>query len=151
MAHQQPLFIAGVIACLDEFTAGFIKDSAALFNEQGNTQIGCWHYWEREATIIIGGFLHAVIPGKLEPNHTMLDLFRMNSLPTEVNHFDITAWKKLPRGIYLEFECRNLLLQKLSSKKVLRTPTGVFKIKKRLRKQLSKKEYEDKFAQMDAS
>ena len=145
------MFITGIIACLDEFTAGFIKEAAALFNEQGNTQIGCWHYWEKEATIIIGGFLHAVIPDKMDPNHTMLDLFRMNNLPTDANHFDITAWKKQPRGIYLEFECRNILLQKLSAKKVLRTPTGIFKIKKRLRKQLSKKEFEDRFAQMESA
>ena len=145
------MFFAGIIACLDEFTAKFIKDAATQFNEQANTQIGCWHYWEKEATIIIGGFLHAVIPEKMDPNHTMLDLFKMNNLPTEVNHFDITTWKKQTRGIYVEFECRNILLQKLSAMKVLRAPTGVFKIKKRLRKQLSKKEYEDRFAQMNSA
>ena len=92
-----------------------------------------------------------MLPEKMDPNHTMLDLFRMNNLPIDPDHFDITTWKKQPRGIYLEFECRNILLQKLSAKKVLRAPTGVFKIKKRLRKQLSKKEYEDRFAQMDSS
>ena len=144
--------ISGVVAALDEESANYIKAVVDQFNARGGLQIKAWHYWEKEPAIIIKGFLHVVRCDTIEPNRTLSDIFRMNNLPNDTKYFDIITWRQKKQGIYLEFESRSLLLSKLSNLKALRTPTGFLRIKKRIRRQLSKAEViKKKYENMDLS
>ena len=97
----------GLVACLDDATAAFVKTKAESFEHEGNTVRG-WSRDEFGPQIVFQGFLHSPVWKKKRPSATIAKILKMNGLLNS-GKFQVITYQKHIKGVFVRFEvCEEL-------------------------------------------